>query len=327
MGDREYDISVIVVSYNPELDKLISTLASVIYQRNVSVQLILADDSSKENYFDKVEIFLKSNDFKNYVLFPSEKNNGTVLNIKRTLNVVEAEYIKLISPGDYLYSENTLCNWLQYIREKEALACFGDAVYYSNDGSCIRRVKDNPKLITIYNRFNDYQKVRLNYLVCDDVVLGAKFIVKRDLFEKYLDRIANKVIYAEDSIFRLMLFEGVRIDRYMGIVLWYEFGTGISTKNTSEANTKMLKDWEATNKLIIESEAVDYFGKRLKLIYASRKYGNLIRKLARIVLFPSVIYWRIYGKLFGRYTPIDADMTYFNMISQSGISDKGWICK
>ena len=62
----KYDFSVIVVTYNAIWDKLKLTLDSIIRQSFENFEIVMADDGSKEDVFDKVEAFFAENNFTRY---------------------------------------------------------------------------------------------------------------------------------------------------------------------------------------------------------------------------------------------------------------------
>ena len=103
-------VTICVLTYNPDWIKFRSTLRSIICQRNVDFDIVVSDDGSEENYFDKAEEFLKENNFSDYRFIANKQNQGTVKNTISALQNVESKYVKLISPGDFLYNENVLSN-------------------------------------------------------------------------------------------------------------------------------------------------------------------------------------------------------------------------
>ena len=102
-------------------------------QKNIDIELIVVDDGSDENYFTEIEELLAEFKFDRYVLLSSNKNKGTVYNCYRALINARGEYIKGLSPGDYLYDENTLANLYDYAKSHSIDICFGNAIYYSDD--------------------------------------------------------------------------------------------------------------------------------------------------------------------------------------------------
>ena len=64
-----YNVTVVVLTYNPVWKKLQATLKSIVEQQDVHVQIVtIPDDGSKNNYFDKVELFFKEIRFKDFKL-------------------------------------------------------------------------------------------------------------------------------------------------------------------------------------------------------------------------------------------------------------------
>lgn len=232
---REYDVSVLIVTYNPVWEKLKNTVLSVIRQKNINVEIIIADDGSATNYREELKrLFLKEN-YSDYVLVMNDINKGTVLNIKSGLQVTHGKYVKTLSPGDYLYSLNTLELWYTFMEAKNISFSFGNPIYYSREKTgeyLYHKVRRNPQNIDIYN-VNNYRKKQavLYYVFLNDATLGSTYLIKRELLEKYIDSICNQIKYAEDMMVNLMVADGEKIVFYNQNVVWYENGTGISTSN------------------------------------------------------------------------------------------------
>ena len=62
------DVSVIIVTYNSDWKKLRLTLLSTLKQINVSIQIIIADDGSKETFDEKIVQLFNEFGFSNYVI-------------------------------------------------------------------------------------------------------------------------------------------------------------------------------------------------------------------------------------------------------------------
>lgn len=252
----KYQITVIVCTYNPDGEKLLRTIRSVVFQENVSAQLVIADDGSSGFNFDEIERYLGTIGFKDYVIVKNPLNQGTTLNLASGVMRSAGKYIKNISPGDCLYSSHTLSDLYEFMERKAAKVCFGDAVYYfAEDASnCnLVTVNRNPRNTRVYSEknYND-RKVKENYLVYNDIILGAVFCSEAAVLKKYLDLIVNKVRYAEDNLFRLMIADGVRFWYFNEYMIWYEYGFGISTSKSKKWQDLIQKDWEATNSVLIE---------------------------------------------------------------------------
>ena len=66
MSKKTIQITVIVASYNPKWEKLKSTIQSALLQKNICIELIIADDGSKINYHEEVHELVKKNGLKDY---------------------------------------------------------------------------------------------------------------------------------------------------------------------------------------------------------------------------------------------------------------------
>lgn len=128
-----YDVSVICLAYNADINKLLTTLKSIIYQENCNFEVIVADDGSKNNYRELIEKYFRKNNFVNYKLVLNTKlntkNHGTVENLISGLDVASGKYVKQISPGDYLFDQYTLSKVFDFAEKISANLLFGDAVF------------------------------------------------------------------------------------------------------------------------------------------------------------------------------------------------------
>lgn len=307
-------VSVIVATYNPDYIKLEKTLKSIMNQTNVNVEIIVVDDGSKCNYFRKIEELFELYQFDDYKLLSSEVNEGTCKNIYKGVLVANGEYLKLISPGDYLYNEQVLADWISFMEKNSVEVSFGDAIYYREDGDNIELLKvvasPNNVLVFENDRYNDWD-VKINYLLARDLALGAAFMAKTALIRTYIRPMIGKVIYAEDNVYRLMLALGIRLVHYKALVIWYEYGTGISTQKKAVWHERLKKDMCETDKIILHSlKKVDKFDfkyyKYLK--YAPKnRVGN---RLFGLFLFPKWLIWEFRKRIFKRYTIAEIERAF-----------------
>lgn len=286
MNDNEkYKISVVVVMYNPVPEKLWLTLNSIICQEKVNLEIVVADDGSKNNLLNDIKEYMRMNNFSNFKLVSHKHNQGIVLNCYDGVNQASGDYVKLISPGDLLTSKDVLYQWVNHMVNNALDWSFGDAVYYINDGN-YRTVprKTHPQNIYPYIRHNE-AKCRWNYLVHDDIALGAATISTRDLTLRYLQRIINKVKYAEDNIYRIMMFDGVLADYYPNNVIFYECNTGISTSGNSKWGRLLHDDWITANDIMMSNTyrgdtVQEKIKKQMMKGYSNNKIIRAIAKLS-----------------------------------------------
>lgn len=280
MERHELDISVIVLTYNPNYEKLFNTLKSIICQKGCDFEIIISDDGSEQ--FDKqiIDKWMKDNSINNYTILDNKINKGTVINVYESLNIAKGEYVKLISPGDYLYNENVLKNMIKYMKENNYQISFGKAVYYFiNEKNEIKiENKTNPIDLKPY-RDKNYNKVKHNYLYYQDYVLGAAVICKTDLFYDYILKVKDNVKYLEDCVYVMMIADGINIHFWDNYLLWYECNTGISTKGDSEWIRTLERDHSKCFKMIANEHPE--LGNICKIHYIERYNKNFIFRLRR----------------------------------------------
>lgn len=287
------DVSVILVTYNSKWDDIRTTLISILKQKNISLQIIVADDGSKKTYDDKIKELMNQYSFKEYLFRNSPVNNGTVLNIINSIKYIKGKYTKLISPGDRLFDETTLYKWIDFMSSDNIEISFGDAVYYSkSEGLRLHKTKGAPINRYLYKKLKYSEKQFVDYVVANDTVLGAAQLMKSDILVNYLGLIQNKIIYAEDYMIRIMVYDGLNVMYYPNIVIWYEYGTGISTSKNNKWEKILKVDFEASNDLIAKRKVATFAQKKYKMYLKLRKIRPL-GKVVKVLLFPSVIVCRI----------------------------------
>lgn len=309
-------VSVLIVTYNAEWEKLESTVRSVVFQNYDDYEIVFSDDGSSKKWDKEIEKLLDALEFKNYKIKNSEENVGTVKNIYNGLSVAEGEFIKVISPGDFFYDRDTLKCWIDYMENQNAEMSFGDSVYYRKENSIIQQIatKPAPANIEVFKGRKMRKNIFVNYMLANDTILGASILVRRDVMEKYLKCMVDKVKYAEDYMVRLMVYENKKIVYYPYKSIWYEYGIGISTTKESKWAVLLKKDFDSSNQLLLEKEAVDKLSVKYKKYLRKDIKNNTIRKLVKEMMFPSLIYWRIRMNRNTRKTPVDGKLEFINEI-------------
>ena len=103
------ECSIIVLTYNSQLEKILQTLNSILNQHNLQkIEIVISDDGSKYNNFKEIETFFFEHAFKNYKLVPNEYNKGTVENFYAGAKVAAGRYIKAIGCGDLMFEKETI---------------------------------------------------------------------------------------------------------------------------------------------------------------------------------------------------------------------------
>ena len=229
----KYDCTVVVGTYNSDLRKLHITLLSIIKQKNIYLQIVVSDDGSSNFEKESLEKWFEKNSVRDYKIVISKVNTGTVKNVIRGVRASDAELVKLISPGDLLYDEYVLYKMVSFMKKENLKLAFGKGAYYSQENDNIRLYDFcNPKDLEPYKARNKL-KIQKNYLLYRDYVLGALFIINKMLLLNYLTKIDGLVKYAEDCSVIMMIADGIEIGFLDEFLVWYEYGSGISTNGSN----------------------------------------------------------------------------------------------
>ncbi len=260
-----YSVSVIIATYNSDLKKIKTTLKSVINQKKIKLQIIVCDDGSEDNHFTEIEAYFKKNNFNNYELVANKENRGTVINALSGCERAEGDYIKSLAPGDGLIHSYVLYEWIYNMENENKKWSFSDVMYYNidnNDKINILKINSYPQDVIPYIKHNDL-KARWNYVVLKDIAVGVAMIAQKEVYINYLNKIAGKVVYAEDNVWRLMSFDGVVASYFSKPAVFYEYGFGVSTSGDSEWGKRLTKDWLVANHEMIKYSGNDLLKNRM----------------------------------------------------------------
>ena len=257
MMEQMPKVSVCVVTYNPQKEKLMKTLESIARQKYANLQIILSDDGSEESFFNEAREFFEKANITDYKMVEAPENQGTVKNVKQALLAADGVFIKTISPGDCLTDDTILSDWIKHLMDSGRQWSFSNAIYYSRKSGgvpTVHRQPANPQLVDCYTRHDD-DTCRWN------LALGAAIVCERELMIRYIEQIVGIVKYAEDNIFRLMMFHGILPDYFPEEAVLYECDSGISTCGDSVWSKRVWADWTATDELMLAQTA---FGDELQ---------------------------------------------------------------
>lgn len=285
---QQIKISVLVVTYNPKWDALRRTLYSIIMQEDAAFEIIVSDDGSRENHFDKVREYFAQNNFTQYVLVENKENQGTVKNVLSGLKYVSGRWVKPISPGDFLYDVHVLRDAYDFITNNSADFYFWHSVYYSfyNNNLLTYDDKANPHDIRPYLN-NDLKQIKRNIFLYSDYILGANILSDTALFASYLQKLSNFVVYSEDFAFMYMIARGMYVKFIPIIGGCYEYGTGISTDTCSPLRKKIMEENKKLFTFLFEKNLID---KWLYKIHCSPCFFQ--RFFLKLIYAPKLIFRR-----------------------------------
>lgn len=275
-----HELSVVFLTYNADIGSVKESLRSIISQKAVDFEIVIADDGSEDNLKAEIEEFFRSSGFSDYKLVLNPENAGTVGNLLSGLTVAEGEFAKTLSPGDRLYSDDTMRKWLDFMKGRDQSWSFSDAVYYYKDEDgkdIIISGEAHPQDIKPYVK-EEKSSCRWNYVVLQDIPVGATLLSKTDIQTEYCRRIKEAgVKYAEDNMWRLMMFEGEDGTYYPEKTVLYECAGGISAPGSDLWKQRLRKDWKTTDGLMHRTSAPDTFQR--DMLNAIREDQNALQKL------------------------------------------------
>ena len=133
----DIDVSVCVLTYRAEPAKLFATLASIVCQCGCSFEIIIADDGSAGFCRSLLEKFFTQQNFHSYTIVANPYNRGMVKNTASAFPVMRGRYIKVISPGDFMYDETSLLRMLRFVEHHQYRVAFGCTYQYQQAGEQI----------------------------------------------------------------------------------------------------------------------------------------------------------------------------------------------
>lgn len=299
-----YAITVIVATYNSTLEKTLSTLRSILSQRYVDFQIIITDDCSKNAHSLELSSFFETVGFQDYVIVEHRLNQGTVLNICSALPLVNAKYVKLFSPGDYLYDDEVLSRIVNTFETTDCDFCFGKAIYYSVDDGGGLRIHNlrNPIVVHPYLCSANYLSRRLvkcHLIRYMDGILGASLSYKTDVLFWALSELAeNGVVYSEDFSTRVLAACGGSAAYIDSWIIWYEWGEGISTTKAKRWRVLLNEDLDGLYRLLLKLNPKDsdtLIAIRSRALIAARGHENT--RIERNIMDPFRVLFRLNRKI------------------------------
>lgn len=286
MQTNEIQVSTVIVQYNPCLKKVMRTIYSVAQQEKINNEIIIADDGSKEDYFDELENLLKQLGVKNYAFVKNKINQGTVKNLLSGFYKANGKYIYAISPGDMLFDKETLWELYDFSERNKAICTFGNAIYFEEkDDIYIKKLPNQPEKPQIFstNMPRCFGKLAMaeGMNIC-----GASYFREREYAIKYVSGIANTAKYVEDTTSALLsLIDGKRIVWFDRNVIWYECGSGISTSSNPVWMKRIQEDVSNTRLEIEKKYRMSHVLKFVNIRIEGSKYP-ILKKIVRSLKYP-----------------------------------------
>ncbi len=283
--------SVLVVTYNPDIYKVLLTLKSIISQDFNDYEIIVSDDGSENNCFKEIEEFFKKNNFENYILIPHTENQGTVKNLISGLSKASGKYVRDFGPGDTFYNVNTLSKIYSFMEDKECDACFGlmRGYYMDEDNNMQYGDFNHPFDINAYRKTGTDNRIIKNLVLYSDNVSGACLCYKTGFYLEYLKKIEKYVIYEEDIFQVLSSLEGKMVRLLDDYIVWYEMNSGVSKKK-SKFEELLKKDVDTFYNMLFEKYPDNKYVKKRRKVSVFYNIDNIyLRTILRMFVNPDAI--------------------------------------
>jgi glycosyltransferase involved in cell wall biosynthesis len=292
------EFSVVVLLYNSERKMLLRTLDSILCQREVSYELILADDGSENACLEIAQKYLEQKGYITYTVITHKKNVGTVQNIHDAMKKVKGKYVKCIGAGDYLMEDITLKKVFDFMEETSAAMCFGKMqAYCEEDGKPVLADIFCPSDIVAFEKDNT-KKIKKNIVQNHGWIVGASMFYHGEKFKKYLEEIVGTVIYCEDLLQVILLVEGERVCYLQEGLLYYEVESGISTSGTSGNSARMQKDQDLFWNMIIKKYPENVIVHKGFRMYQCQAVQEQRKRQLQIILHNPDYVWMLFRTIF-----------------------------
>lgn len=279
------------MTYQPQIEKVLFTLNSVLEQSFDDYEIVISDDGSKENHFAEIEAYFAKRNFTKYVMLPHEENVGTVKNLIHGLEKCSGKYVRDFGPGDAFYSEDTLERVYHFMEDNQYEACFGLMRGYSRkeNGEFEYHTFPHPFDIEAY-QMGKRERVKKNLVLYRDNASGAVTCYKKDYYLEYLKKLEGTVKYVEDIFQILAAVEGRQMQYFDDYIVWYEMKAGVSTQKKSKFQEALDCDVEAFFEMLYERYPNDPDVKRQHSLLPFYKIKNMyLRSLCRFFRNPDML--------------------------------------
>lgn len=236
------EFSVIILCYNSEKEALRKTIDSVLIQKNIDCELLLADDCSQNGCLQYAKDYLAGKDYTDYKVIEHNVNVGTVQNIFDAVQRAEGRFTKCIGAGDLLLEDVTLRRVYDYMSEESCVMCFGKMqAYRMNQGQIEKASYFWPPDIVGFIKGRG-ERVKRNVIRYHGWIPGASMFYDTERFKMRLEEITGIVKYCEDLLQVLLFVHGDKVVCFPYGAVYYEMGSGISTNNNNGNLSRIQND-------------------------------------------------------------------------------------
>lgn len=190
-------LSIVIVNWNTK--ELLKQCIESIYSETIKIdfEVFVVDNNSEDKSAEMIEKLIDSNHFQNLHLIKNNENAGFSRANNQAIKKSKGEYILLLNP-DTIILDNALEKCISFAEKRPEIGILGCQLL-NTDHTIQPSCRKFPSLLSqliiqlkIHNFFPDISPI-IKYLMSDfdhksekevDQVMGAFFLVKRDVFDK-----------------------------------------------------------------------------------------------------------------------------------------------
>lgn len=236
-------LSVIVVTYNQKTS-LAETIDSIINQDYTNIEMIIADDGSREfdgNYYQDYIMKRNKKNIVKLLIYTNEQNIGTVKNINNAIRRASGKYINIIGGDDVYYCHSVFSRQVSYMEASKTLVLTGKT--FACDENLLQRRDDrinyinrNLQKIFTMDRTQLYKKI-CKHDLC--VLVTQATCYAKEVFEK-IGLYDERYKYIEDLPFALRLLNNEKeISCMNSYIVKHRAGIGVSAADDSFSTRKV----------------------------------------------------------------------------------------
>lgn len=296
-------VSVIVLTYNPDPAKLRQTLTAAARQREVDFEILISDDGSARKDFSFLPSFMQQLGVASWRLLDNAENAGTVKNCLGAVREAQGDYVFLTSPGDYLFDDYVLRDLYHFAEQNNAPLSFGNAVFYTAaDGEPrVTQRYSAPAQPQLYAPAVPAARMKAAFFG-GSWVIGASYFRRRTLALTYLEKIADNSVYTEDTTSTAAALAcGERLCYCARNVVWYEDGTGVSTSANQRWKEILMRDMVRCFTQLKAEHPTDPY---VDILYRNVTETNRIKRIVGKLLRHPILFARIFLCKRANKTPI-----------------------
>lgn len=191
------DVTIVIVNWNTR-DFLKKCLFSIYKYTKKKFQIIVIDNASKDGSFNMVERdFQDEIELGSLIVLKNSKNLGFAKAVNIGIKKANCSYILLLNP-DTVIIDNAIDKMIEFMSKDQSIGILGPKLLY-NDRTLQPSCRQFPTLFSqilvllkLHNLFPQFGPIKRYYMLDFkydipaqvDQVMGACFLVKRELIEK-----------------------------------------------------------------------------------------------------------------------------------------------